>query len=203
VIAAVVLAAGTSSRLGRPKQLLTLGDKTVIEHVVDRVAASSVDQVMVVLGHAADEIRAVLTGRDVRYVINASYRDGQGTSLVAGIREAEEAGADAVVMVLGDQPTIRPVTIDALIARHRESAASIVMATYGGQRSHPVFFDRSLFPELLRVEGDQGARGVIRRHRDDVGEVDSGEPDLPNDIDTEAAYQEMVSRWADYESNAP
>jgi molybdenum cofactor cytidylyltransferase len=201
MITAIVLAAGTSSRMGRPKQLLQLGNRTVIEHVVDRVSASMVDRVVVVLGHAADEIRNVLADRDVEIVDNESYREGQGTSLVAGVRAA--SGSDAIVMVLADQPTITTAAIDRVIGTWRNSGAPIAMATYGSRRSHPVIFDRRIFPDLLEINGDEGARSVIRRYADQVREVDSGEPDLPPDIDTEDAYQAMVSRWADQESKAP
>jgi molybdenum cofactor cytidylyltransferase len=201
MITAIVLAAGTSSRLGRPKQLLQLGNRTVVEHVVDRVSASPVDRVVVVLGHAAEEIRRVLAGRDVETVVNESYREGQGTSLVTGVRAAIDS--DAIVIVLVDQPTVTTAAIDRVIGAWRDSGAPIVMATYGVHHSHPVLFDKRVFTELLELTGDEGARSVIRRYGDQVREADSGEPDLPPDIDTEDAYREMATRWADQESKAP
>jgi molybdenum cofactor cytidylyltransferase len=198
MIMAIVLAAGTSSRLGRPKQL---GNQTVIEHVIDRVLASSADRVLVVLGYAADEIHEVLANRDVEIVVNESFRDGQGTSLVAGVRATIDS--DAIVVVLGDQPSITTGAIDRVIGAWRESGAPIAMATYGPHRSHPVIFDKRVFPELVELTGDQGARSVILRYSDRVREVDSGESDLPPDIDTEEAYRDVVRRWADQEPKAP
>lgn len=209
MIVAVILAAGTSSRLGRPKQLLQLGEQTVIEHVVDRVLVSSVDHVLVVLGHGADAIEAVLQGRDIAIVRNPEYRDGQGTSLVAGIKAAQDLfdvspdQRNAVVMMLVDQPSTRSTVIDRVISVWSESDAPIALARYGTHRSHPVIFDERVLPELLEVTGDEGARSILRRYGDKVVEVDSGEADLPPDIDTEEAYRHMVQNWSAQEPNAP
>ena len=204
MIAAVILAAGTSSRLGRPKQLLQLGDRTVIEHVVDRTLSSSVDRVVVVLGHEADAIRKVLENRDVDVVFNESYLDGQSTSLNSGVRHAIGLGdCEAIVMVLVDQPSSTTAVIDRVITAWRNSTSPIAIALYGNHRSHPAIFDRDVFPELLEVTGDQGARGVLRKYGDQVLEVDSGLIDLPPDIDTEEAYRDMVTKWHIYELNAP
>jgi molybdenum cofactor cytidylyltransferase len=194
MIAAVILAAGTSSRLGRPKQLLPLGDRTVIEHVVDHTLAPSVDRVIVVLGHEAVAVRNVLEGREVEIVFNGSYLEGQSTSLLAGIRELGE-DVEAVIVVLGDQPGVSPDAIDRVIALWRKTGKPIVTPMYGSTRSHPILFARSVFPELLAITGDKGARDVIRLDPSRVEVVDIGQPDVPADIDTEDAYRDLLATW--------
>ena len=193
MITAVILAAGTSSRLGRPKQLLQFGDRTVIEHIVDRVLSTSAERVIVVLGHAAEEIGKTLGDRAVETVINPDYRTGQASSLTAGIRAAGDS--EAIVVLLGDQPGISSIAVENVIAEWRKSGKPIVMSRYGSNRSHPILFDRSVYLELLEIRGDQGARDVIRRDPTRVTTADSGSPDLPPDIDTESAYLSLLATW--------
>lgn len=209
MIVAVILAAGTSSRLGRPKQLLQLGNQTVIEHVVDRVMASCVDRTVVVVGHAEDEIRRVLTSRDVDIVVNPLFREGQSTSLLAGVAHAKQLfasdpiGPNAIVMMLVDQPSTQTFVINRVVAEWQRARPPVALAMYGTHRSHPVVFDERVLPELLEVTGDEGARQVLRRYGELVVEIDSGETNLPPDIDTEEAYRLMVRQWADQEPKAP
>lgn len=192
-VAGVILAAGLSTRLGRPKQLLPLGDHTLIWQTATRALASALDDVSVVIGNEADAMRAALAGLPVRIVENPAYVSGQASSLVAGIAALDDEIA-AVVMLLGDQPELAPATIDAVIARWRETDAPVVMAAYRARQSHPILLDRALFPELLAIAGDQGARGVIRRYQDRV-ETAPFDADAPADIDTEDAYQQLLERW--------
>ena len=195
MIAGVVLAAGTSSRLGRPKQLLDLGGKPVLRHVVDAALASSLDQVIVVIGHVADDVRAALPsdGR-LRAVENARYADGQSTSLLAGL-DAVDANFDAIVVLLGDQPGVRASAIDAVLERYRGERPTIVQASYSGRPAHPTLIDRELWPELLTLNGDEGARSIIELHRAGRAFVElGGEP--PADIDTEADYRAASARLA-------
>jgi molybdenum cofactor cytidylyltransferase len=194
MIAVVILAAGTSSRLGRAKQLLQLGDRTVIEHVVDRALASDADRVIVVVGHEAAKLTAALSSRDVAIVENADYAQGQSTSLRAGIRAA--ADADAAVLLLGDQPGIATADIDGVIAAWRERGSPIVQTRYGKTRSHPTLFASSFFPDLLTITGDEGARSLVRTHIDALGTFESALPDPPLDIDTEEAWNTLRSGWS-------
>ncbi|MGN6031606.1 MAG: nucleotidyltransferase family protein, partial [Thermomicrobiales bacterium] len=145
-VAGIVLAAGASTRLGRPKQLLDLGGKPVIAHVVDRARAAGLDEVIVVTGGAGEAVAAALAGAPVRIVVNPAFRDGQSTSLIAGLR-ALSNDADAVVVLLGDQPGVAPADIAAAVSRRRDPPfPPIVMTAYGSQRSHPVLFGREVFP---------------------------------------------------------
>lgn len=194
-IVGVVLAAGMSRRLGRPKQLIDLGGKPLVAHVVERANASALDRVIVVTGHAHEDVETALRGHDVEIVVNPHFADGQSTSLIAGVG-ALSPDCAAMVVLLGDQPLVSTSAIDRLIARRRVHGDAIVMTGYGESRSHPVLFGRELFPELLTASGDQGAREIIRRHRDDVVVVASGEATPPADVDTEEAYAALLRQWA-------
>lgn len=190
-IAGVVLAAGMSRRLGRPKQLLHLGDRTVIEHVVARARASVLDEIIVVIGARADDVRRVLVDDAVQVVMNERFADGQGTSLAAGIRALGD-DVDAAVILLGDQPGISSPVINGIVAARRTAGASIVMAEYGDELGHPVLFGREHFPALMALEGDHGGRDIIRRHTADVLTVPADDDTVPADIDTEDDWRVMV-----------
>jgi CTP:molybdopterin cytidylyltransferase MocA len=122
----------------------------------------------------------------VRIVRNADYESGQASSLKAGVRTATELAADAVVVVLADQPGISSETIDRLIAARRDSGSWIGMATYGQERGHPVLFGHEVFAELEGISGDQGGKDVIKRHGQRVVLADGGREQVPMDVDTEA-----------------
>jgi len=194
-IAGIVLAAGASTRLGRPKQTLDLGGMPVVAHVVERVLASELDEVIVVTGGAGEEVAAALAGYPIRIVPNPAFRDGQSTSLIAGLRALPE-DVRAAVVVLGDQPGVDPADIAAVAVRGRAvPPPPIVMTAYGSERSHPVLFGRAVFPELLAISGDQGGREVIRAHASEVAVVASAHPHPPVDLDTDEAYRQLLDAW--------
>jgi molybdenum cofactor cytidylyltransferase len=189
VIAAVVLAAGMSSRMGRQKLLLPVGEGMALVRLsVERVLAAGLDDVVVVLGHDADLVRAALAGLPVRPVLNPRYAEGQSTSLQAGI-DALSADAEAVVVALGDQPLPDPGVVGRLVEAFRRSGQPVVVTRYRDARGHPVLFARSVLDELRQVTGDQGGRSVIARDPGRIAEVPVDAP-APPDIDT----------WADYEA---
>ncbi len=186
-VTGIILAAGTSSRLGRPKQLLDLAGKPVLQHVIDVLRSAPVDEIVLVLGHRADEIAAAVpaTGH-ARLVVNANYSAGQSTSFRTGLRAASDRSRAAVIL-LGDQPGIRLEAVTAVIEAWRGGGAGAVQAAYGGVPGHPVLFDRSLWSELERAQGDEGARGILAAHPRWRTLVEiGGEP--PRDIDTEDDY---------------
>jgi len=193
-VAAIVLAAGASTRYGQPKQLLPVGPRTMLQHVVDVVLASPVDQTIVVLGHRAGEIGAnvrqgLLTAADTPIVIvsNEEWEAGLSTSVQAGLR-AVRPEAQAALFVLADQPAITPEIIAALLGRYQETRAPIVVPTYQGQRGNPALFDRSLFAELMKVRDDQGGRQLIDRYGDRIERVEVGSEAVLVDVDTEKDY---------------
>jgi molybdenum cofactor cytidylyltransferase len=195
-IVGIVLAAGSSTRLGRPKQVLDLAGKPVICHVVERSLAAGLDEVIVVTGGAGMAVTSVLAGYPVRIVPNPAYLAGQSTSLVTGLRAVmDDASVDAIVVLLGDQPGVDPEDIVAVAARRRLDSPPVVMTAYGDTRSHPILFGHEVFPELLAITGDQGGRDVIRAHAPEVAVVRSGQLQPPLDLDTEDAYQTLLATW--------
>lgn len=190
----VILAGGSSSRLGRPKQLLALGDRPVLAHTVANALAASLDGVIVVLGHEVEAIRAQVEFGLARVVINERYAEGQSTSLHAGVA-ALPSDASAAVFILGDQPLIGPDVLDALVAAFRDGGAPIVQPSYEGQRGNPVLIASGLFPELLAVTGDQGARNVLRAHAAEVRVVEIPGSTPTDDLDTEEDYQRLLARY--------
>jgi molybdenum cofactor cytidylyltransferase len=190
-VSAVVLAAGGSRRLGRLKQLLPWGGQTMIEHVVDTVLASTVDEVVVVLGCQAEAVQQALAGRPVRGVVNATWDEGLATSLHAGLA-AVSPQAEAALFVLGDQPRLTAQTINRLLAHYRATRRSVVVPVYMGQRGNPVLFARPLFPELLALQGDVGGRVLLEKQGADVAEVDVGSDEILLDVDTLEDYEAQV-----------
>ena len=185
-VSGVVLAAGASTRMGRPKQLLPLAGRPLLQHVVDAALASSLDEVIVVLGHCADEVEAALTlDGHARAVRNPDFGEGQITSLRCGLA-AVKPDARAAAILLGDQPSLRGEAIDEMLAAFLAAgarAARPVFPDAGGRPGHPVLLAREIFRELQPLRGDQGARTLFEEKRPGVLEVAvAGEP--PPDIDT-------------------
>ena len=189
MIAAVVLAAGLSRRMGRPKLLLDLGGAAVIRVSVERILAAGIDEVVVVTPPDAAGIAAALDGLAVRYAVNADPAAGQATSIVAGIR-ALAPETDAALIALGDQPTLPADVIPALVRARAETGRPIAAPVYRGERGNPVLFAASVFPELCALSGDRGARGVIERDAARVALVPFDVP-MPPDLDTPDDYARL------------
>ena len=179
-----MLAAGRSQRMGADnKLLLECGGDTLVRASVQSSIASNVQATIVVLGHEAQAVAAVLEGLDYQAVINADYAQGMASSLRVGVAAAQDY--DAVVVLLADMPRIAPDTIDALLrefARYEES--SIVVATHRGRRGHPVIWPAQFFPDLTRLRGDVGGKGLLKKYTRHLVEVDVGTDSIFMDIDT-------------------
>jgi len=173
--------------MGTPKLLLPWGGRTVLEQVVENVLLAGPDEVIVVLGHRAEELKPLLK-REVRVVVNPDHRRGMSSSLVCGVQAARTG---AVMVVLGDQPQIGPEVIGKVLKAFRESDKGIVVPCFDGKRGHPVIFDLKYREELLRLKGDVGAREVVRAHPQDVLEVPVDSPSILRDIDTQEDYEEL------------
>jgi molybdenum cofactor cytidylyltransferase len=187
-VAAVVLAAGQSRRMGGPNKLLaTIEGVPLVRRAVEAARRSRASSVVVVTGHQADEVRAALAGLDdVRIVHNPDYGDGLSTSLRRGI-SGMPAEADAAVVCLADMPGVTSEVIDRLIGQFRpEEGARIIVPTALGKRGNPVLWSRAFFPALQEVQGDVGARHLIGENADAVVEVEIG-PAAALDLDTPEA----------------
>jgi len=181
VIAAIVLAAGASRRFGSQKMLAPIAGRPLVRWTVEHVLASPGTLSADALGSEAQAVRDALAGLPVRVVTNARYTEGLSTSLDAGL-DALGDSVRAAVVVLGDQPSVAPETIDALIDAYRDGGKPIVVPVYRGRRGNPVLFDAALFDELRTVRGDRGARDVIAH---EPARVASAPLDLalPRDVD--------------------
>jgi molybdenum cofactor cytidylyltransferase len=194
VIAAIVLAAGASSRMGRPKLTLSMPDgRALVRVAVEQVLAASLDDVVVVLGGDADVVRAALAGLPIREVVNPRYAEGQSTSLRAGL-DALRPGTTAALVALGDQPLPDPDVIGRLVAALRTTGCPIAVPVYRNGRGNPVLFAALLFGELGAVTGDQGGRGVVARDPGRVAEVPVDAP-MPADVDTPEDYEAARRAW--------
>ena len=192
MIAAVVLAAGLSRRMGRPKLLLPVDGRAVVRHAVEAVLAGGVDSAWVVTGPDVEPMAGALAGLEIQIVVNPAPEEGQAGSVRAGIA-ALPATADTALIALGDQPALAPTIIPALLAARRTSARPIVAPRYRDGQGNPVLFKREIFPELLRLTGDQGARLIIQKDPDRVEWVELDLP-MPPDVDTPADYEKIRAK---------
>jgi len=176
--------------MGTAKQLLRLDDRLLLQHVLDNVRASGVKEIVLVLGFAAEEIRREIDVQNVRVVLNESYRQGMGTSLKAGLAGVDSQSAGALI-VLADQPFVRPATLDLLIAEHHHSKAQIVIPTYRGFRGNPVLLDRSVFAEVMALKGDMGCRAIFGDHLEGIVKLPVDDVGILLDIDRQRDFDAL------------
>jgi molybdenum cofactor cytidylyltransferase len=189
VIAGILLAAGRSTRMGRPKQLLDWHGVPLVRHVAAIALQSSLQELLIVTGSESGRVRAALSGIPARIVQNDSFDAGQSSSLRAGIAALGPEVAAAIVLLV-DQPLLQPATIDALIAAW-QPPCRIVAPRFAGRRGNPVLFDRALFGEIAAISGDRGARDVIRAHESALCLVDVDDAGVAADLDTPDDYRRL------------
>lgn len=193
-VGALVLAAGMSTRMGTNKLLQNVGEEPLIGRVVRIVATSTLDPILVVLGHQAMRTERALTGFRCRTVLNAHYRDGLATSIRAGVGSLPGDCAGAMI-VLGDMPWLTSHLIDRMLdAFQVYGDRTICVAAHNGRRGNPVLFARHYFPELLKLEGDVGARCVVVKNAAHVREVEAGDDGPLVDADTPDALATICAR---------
>ena len=194
-IAALILAAGTSSRMGTNKLLEPLGERPLVRHVADAVFASHARPVVVVTGHQAAAVEAALAGLDVRFAPNPDYARGLSTSLRAGIAALPET-VPAALVCLGDMPLISPEVIDRMIAAFVEKPDRIAaVPVHEGKWGNPVLLSRALFGAVAALEGDAGARKLLVEHRNAVLEVPVESLSVLTDLDTPEALAKARMAW--------
>ncbi|HEY7447156.1 MAG TPA: nucleotidyltransferase family protein [Vicinamibacterales bacterium] len=197
MIPAIVLAAGASTRMGRPKALLPLGGETFLSRILKTLRDAEVDDLLVVVGHEGATITASLAPLvfPVRVVENPDYSRGQLSSLQAGLRAADRPGVRGVLVTLVDLPLISGSTVRAVLdAYRRHPTAAIVRPVDGNRHGHPVVFDRGLFAELRAGDPTVGAKPIVNAHQESIVGVPVMDEGAFVDIDTPGEYERLLGK---------
>ena len=189
-VAGIVLAAGSSSRMGRPKQLLPFRGRTLLDQVIDHALKSALDPIVVVLGHGADSIRTQVDLTSICVVENKDYITGQSSSLKRGLDSVAHC-CEGAMFLLGDQPLVDHVVINNLIRAFQGALPSITIPLCNGKRGNPVIIHHHLFPLIKSLTGDAGARRLFDRYQESLLTVETGNDGILFDVDTIADYQKL------------
>ena len=191
-VAGILLAAGTSSRMGRNKLLLELDGESLLRGAARRALAGGLAPLVVVLGHEADRARHELAGLPCRAVVNPGFEDGITSSLAAGLDALPEEVV-AVAVLLADMPLVTAEMIAGLVARYRASTAPLVISDYQGVNAPPMLYDRSLFGELRAMRGGGCGKQVVKRHRSEA-EVLTWPAEALTDLDVPEDFEKLTAR---------
>ena len=193
----VILAAGLSTRFERNKLLEPINGQPLIRGVVSAASSSKADEVIIVLGYEAKKVRSVLKGLRCRLTVNREFGKGQSSSIKVGVRAASRQ-AKALLILPGDVALITSEAIDKVIYEYSRTGGLIVVASHKGIAGHPILFDRSLFPEVLRVrEKSKGLKAVVYRHRNQVRLAEVGSDVVLYDFDTADDFRRRLPSWRD------
>lgn len=190
-VAAIILAAGESRRMGTPKALLAIRGKSFLRHIVDVYQASKVENIIVVGRPDAAEIEKELHGLEVAIAVNKNPDAGQLSSVVVGLNAARSLKAAAILMHPVDHPDVSVGSVRKILDKFHQVQASIVVPTCRGTRGHPVLFSARLFDELEHAPPDIGVRAVVWAHQMEVVEVETGDRGVIRDIDTTEDYEDL------------
>jgi len=190
-VGVIVLAAGASTRLGEPKQLLMFGDLTLLDHCIHVAHGSNADSIIVVVGAQPHSVNEQVS--DKTHIANNVYwQEGMASSIRFGIKTLLDVdpSAEGAVLMVCDQPYVTSLLLNTLIATYQTTGKSIIASGYDNTFGPPVFFHKRFFPELMQLNGDVGAKAVIKEHADEVELVLFPQGSI--DIDTEADYQKFL-----------
>lgn len=193
MISSVVLAAGRSTRMGEPKQVMRIRGKPLLRIVLETLRKAKVDETVVVLGPDAGRTMEEVGIKGERVVVNPRQSEGMSSSLRLGLRSLSP-DTTAAVVVLGDMPLLSPSTVNRIIDGYLSKGAPVVVPTYRGVRGNPVLFARSVFPEIMKIRGDVGARSVVDSQGGAVLEVPVADEGVIVDIDTQSDYERVAAR---------
>jgi molybdenum cofactor cytidylyltransferase len=187
----IILAAGASSRLGSPKQLLDYSGTTLLQHSIEVAQAANVDSVVVVLGANADIIRSEISNTTANVVVNPEWKEGMASTIRFGLQTLVKLNpeVDAVVFMVADQPFVTADLLNDLIVLNKKEQRSIVASKYGTTFGTPVLFTKRFFPELLELTGDVGAKSLVRKYLDETAFVPFTKGEI--DIDTVEDYKNL------------
>jgi len=187
-IRSIILAAGESKRMGFPKMLLKFDGKTMIEKVIENVAESDSDGILVVLGAGKDDLIDLVLKYDVEYCYNNNYSDGMLSSVQCGFKNLP-SDTMATLVFQGDQPFITPAVINMVIKAYKTSGKGIVIPVCSGKRGHPLMLDRKYSEQIYRLDPGEGLRSITHINSEDVLEVETNEPGILRDFDTYDDYK--------------
>lgn len=191
MITGIILAAGESKRMGRPKALLKIEEQTFIHRIVGVLNHPAISRVVVVLGAHADAVREEIKNVNVRTVVNPHYQLGQLSSLITGLQEAEGVRSNGIIVHPVDHPMVTGETVQALVEHFLLHSSPIVLPTYGGKRGHPVIFSSTLFDELKQAPPSIGARAVVWAHEEEVVEIPRDDSGIVSNVDTQTDYENL------------
>ncbi len=189
-VTGLVLGAGGSTRLGRPKQLLPYGDRPLLEHTLNIARECGFDQIVVPIGGAAAEVRERVDFTGAQVVVNRAFGEGCSSSIAAALGAVDER-CEVLVLMLGDQPGVTPDTVRALLDAWGD--ASLAVCRYDDGRGHRIAFHRSVFPQLADLHGDKGVWRLLEERAGDVVEVPIA-GNVPLDVDTPEDYQAVLAQ---------
>jgi molybdenum cofactor cytidylyltransferase len=187
MIAALVLAAGQSKRMGRPKMLLPWGETTVLEKVIATFKAAGIGELLVITGGDREQVEE-LVGESARILFNADYSQGEMLSSVQAGLAGLKPGIEAVMIGLGDQPQVRESSVRRVVDEYRESGAALVIPSFRMRRGHPWLVARPYWDEILRMRAPESLRDFLNRHREEIRYVESEDASILQDLDTPEDY---------------
>lgn len=191
----ILLAAGSSSRMGKPKQLLPWGETTLIEYQVKNILATG-NPVNIILGNRAGKIIPFIKELPVKYTINEAWEKGMGTSIASGIEYVEQhhPDSDGVLITLTDQPLVTVSHLKKLLSTFKAGNKQIIVSqSASGWQGVPALFDRVYFRELSKLNGEQGAKSVFRKYTPHIKTIQCG--DILGDIDTPGSYKRLLHHF--------
>jgi len=200
MISGIILAAGSSQRMGSPKSLLKIGEKTFLQYIVDVLHSARILDIVIVLGAEAEKIQPTLSWFDGKIVVNNDWQKGQLTSIITGINSLDMTMTDpeeinGAMICPVDHPLISQSILVNLLQEFWRAHKKIVVPTYKGRRGHPVIFGKELFDELRNAPLDVGARSVVHKHPEQVHEVALEEEGILINIDTQEDYQKYIVNY--------
>lgn len=191
-IATLILAAGSSSRMGSPKQLLSVGNTTLLGTVIEKILLLNNNSIYCILGANADTIQKSITKYDLTILINSNYKNGLSSSIVSGIQHIKNLDYDAVLIVLGDQPNIQIDYFEKIIEKWKNSQDFIIASNYTSRKGVPALFPKKYFTLMENLEGDKGASKLLNSDEFPIFTMDSN-IDL-FDVDTQKDYQTLINK---------
>jgi molybdenum cofactor cytidylyltransferase len=190
---AIILAAGESKRMGSPKMILPFWGSTIIEKVIENVLSSNVDKTVLVVGSGKNKILKLTEKFPVMHCYNEHYKDGMLSSAKCGFKYLPHDFRAAMVF-LGDQPTIKASITDFVIKSYNDFGKGLVLPVYNKKRGHPLLVDSKYKGEIMELEGPEGLKELLKRHPDDVLEIETQDPSILKDIDTEEDYMNELNQ---------